>query len=162
MTQYAIGVIFHAWHIGTHREREHPGSRKRTLRVRFREPGCQPLMEWEVEFTDEFGEWCEGLSEGEQDAVDRYVLLLISEGSNLKFPYCSGIEGSRHNHMRELRIQHKGEPYRVFYAFDPRRTAILLIGGCKTGDKRFYENMIPQADDLYDVYIEELKCEGEL
>ena len=53
-----------------------------------------------------------------------------------------------------------GEPYRIFYAFDPRRAAILLIGGCKTGDDRFYETMIPVADDLYDVHLEEIRKEG--
>jgi hypothetical protein len=62
--------------------------------------------------------------------------------------------------MRELRVQSGGRPVRVFYAFDPRRSAILLIGGDKTGDKRFYETMIPVADRLYDEYIEELKKEG--
>lgn len=55
--------------------------------------------------------------------------------------------------MRELRIQSGGKPFRVFYAFDPRRMAILLIGGDKTGDKRFYDRMIPVADDLYDVHL---------
>lgn len=62
--------------------------------------------------------------------------------------------------MRELRIQSGGKPLRIFYAFDPRRSAILLIGGDKTGDDRFYERMIPIADDLYDVYLQELKEEG--
>jgi hypothetical protein len=62
--------------------------------------------------------------------------------------------------MRELRIQSKGKPIRVFYAFDPRRTAILLIGGEKTGDNRFYETMIPIADRLYDDYLVEIKKEG--
>ena len=62
--------------------------------------------------------------------------------------------------MRELRIQHQGRPIRVFYAFDPRRTAILLLGGDKTGDGRFYERMVPEADALYDEYLEELKQEG--
>ena len=62
--------------------------------------------------------------------------------------------------MRELRIQSGGKPLRVFYAFDPRRSAILLIGGDKTGGDRFYERMIPVADDLYDVYVQELKEEG--
>jgi len=62
--------------------------------------------------------------------------------------------------MRELRVQSGGKPIRVFYAFDPRRTAILLLGGDKTGDDRFYDRMIPAADKLYDVYIEELKKEG--
>jgi hypothetical protein len=62
--------------------------------------------------------------------------------------------------MRELRIQSSGKPLRIFYAFDPRRTAILLIGGDKTGDNRFYERYIPIADKLYDIYLEELKEEG--
>jgi len=50
--------------------------------------------------------------------------------------------------MRELRIQHRGEPYRIFYAFDPRRVALLLLGGCKTGDDRWYERTIPRADRI--------------
>jgi hypothetical protein len=62
--------------------------------------------------------------------------------------------------MRELRVQSAGRPLRVFYAFDPRRSAILLIGGDKTGDKRFYERMVPIADALYDVYIAEITKEG--
>ena len=62
--------------------------------------------------------------------------------------------------MRELRIQHEGRPYRVFYCFDPRRTAILLIGGDKTGDDRFYDRMIPIADRLYDDHLDQLRNEG--
>ena len=62
--------------------------------------------------------------------------------------------------MRELRVQHQGNPIRIFYAFDPRRHAILLIGGDKTGDNRFYEEYVPIADRLYDEYLEELQREG--
>jgi hypothetical protein len=62
--------------------------------------------------------------------------------------------------MRELRVQSGGKPLRIFYAFDPRRTAILLIGGNKTGDDRFYEKYIPIADRLYDTYLDELGKEG--
>lgn len=58
--------------------------------------------------------------------------------------------------MRELRIQHRGAPYRVLYAFDPRRRAILLIGGFKMGDDRWYEKMVPIADDLYDEHLGEI------
>ena len=78
----------------------------------------------------------------------------------LPFPHSSGIAGSKHAHMRELRVQSGGRPIRVFYAFDPRRAAILLIGGDKTGDGRFYERMIPVADKLYDTYIDETRKEG--
>ena len=74
-------------------------------------------------------------------------------------PHSSGIETSRHKHMRELRIQHEGRPYRVIYAFDPRRTAILLIGGDKTGNNRWYEEYVPRADDIYDQHLKELENE---
>jgi hypothetical protein len=62
--------------------------------------------------------------------------------------------------MRELRVQHKGEPYRILYAFDPRRVAILLFGGNKGGDDGWYEKNVPKADNLYDEHLEELKTEG--
>jgi hypothetical protein len=117
-------------------------------------------MAWNVEYTDEFGAWYEELGEEIQDDIDRMVGVLEARGPQLPFPYSSGIEGSRHDHMRELRVQSGGKPIRIFYAFDPRRTAILLIGGGKTGDKRFYESMIPVADRLYDDYIAELRKEG--
>jgi hypothetical protein len=90
-------------------------------------------MGWDVELTDEFNEWFEGLDDDEQESVAYAVDLLAERGPNLSFPHSSGIERSRHGHMRELRIQHKGRPYRALYAFDPRRTAILLLGGDKTG-----------------------------
>ena len=116
-------------------------------------------MGWNVEYTDDFGRWYEELSEGIQDDIDRMVGVLEARGPQLPFPYSSGIAGSRHDHMRELRVQSGGRPIRIFYAFDLRRTAILLIGGDKTGAKRFYEAMIPVADQLYDEYIEELRKE---
>ena len=61
--------------------------------------------------------------------------------------------------MRELRIQHKGRPYRILYAFDPRRAAILLIGGDKTGNDRWYEVYVPVADKLYAEHLRQLKKE---
>ena len=61
--------------------------------------------------------------------------------------------------MRELRIQSGGNPLRVFYAFDSRRSAILLIGGDKTGNDRFYETFTPVADELYDIHLAELTKE---
>jgi hypothetical protein len=63
--------------------------------------------------------------------------------------------------MRELRVQHGGDPYRVFCAFDPRRTAVLLIGGNKAGDDRFCERMVPIADRIYDQHLQELKRDGD-
>lgn len=118
-------------------------------------------MTWEVEFTDEFERWWDGgLTEGEQDEIAAVVGLLERQGPQLPFPYSSGIAGSKHSHMRELRIQYRGNPYRVLYAFDPRRVAILLIGGMKTGDDRWYDQFIPVADQLYDEHLIELSNQG--
>ena len=114
---------------------------------------------WEVEFTDEFGEWWNVLTADEQDDVAMVVGLLENQGPSLRHPHSSGVQGSRHRRMRELRIQHKGQPYRVLYAFDPRRTAILLLGGNKTGQNRWYKEFVPKADDLYDEHLETLKTE---
>ncbi|MBT5268781.1 MAG: addiction module toxin RelE [Candidatus Marinimicrobia bacterium] len=114
-------------------------------------------MTWIIEYTDQFDEWWESLSEDEQDSIASTVGVLEERGPTLQHPISSGIESSRHSHMRELRIQHQGDPYRVLYAFDPRRAGILLIGGNKTGNDRWYEEYVPQADDLYDEHLKELK-----
>jgi hypothetical protein len=117
-------------------------------------------MAWIVEFTDEFEGWWSGLDESVQDSIDRVVGVLEQRGPTLPFPHSSDVQGSKHGNMRELRVQVGGDPYRIFYAFDPRRVAILLIGGCKTGDDRFYEQMIPIADRIYDEHLELLSREA--
>jgi hypothetical protein len=117
-------------------------------------------MPWNVEHTDEFATWYHGLTDAQQDDLTAVALLLMEQGPQLPFPYSSGIKGSKHGQMRELRVQSGGRPLRVFYAFDPRRSAILLIGGDKTADARFYERMAPIADKLYDVYLDEIRKEG--
>jgi hypothetical protein len=117
-------------------------------------------VSWDVECTDKFGGWFEALTDDEQVSVGRVVELLVEHGPSLPFPYSSAIETARHRHMRELRIQHQGRPYRVLYAFDPRRSAILLLGGDKTGHDRWYDENVPRADTLYDEYLQELKEEG--
>ena len=113
-----------------------------------------------VEHTDEFEIWWEALTEAQHEDITAIVDLLEEQGHRLPFPHSSGIRMSRHSHMRELRVQSGGRPIRIFYAFDPRRQAILLIGGDKTGWDRFYEEMVPVADKLYDVYLAELRKEG--
>jgi hypothetical protein len=110
-----------------------------------------------IEYTNEFEEWWITLTEDEQIDVDAVITLLEIKGSQLGFPNSSGIAASEYSHMRELRIQHKGEPYRILYAFDPRRVAILLIGGNKGGDDRWYDKFIPIADKLYREHLGELK-----
>ena len=117
-------------------------------------------MAWQVEYTDEFGTWWDELSEDEQIRISASVGLLERRGPNLPFPHSSGVSGSRHSRMRELRVQVGGRPIRVFYAFDPRRVAILLIGGDKTGRDDFYTRLIPVADRLYDEHLAAIAAEG--
>ncbi|MBL1274918.1 MAG: type II toxin-antitoxin system RelE/ParE family toxin [Ectothiorhodospiraceae bacterium] len=116
-------------------------------------------MEWEIEYTDEFEVWWNSLNEAEQEDVAAVIGLLALKGPQLPFPHSSGISNSRHSHLRELRIQHAGKPYRTLYAFDPRQMAILLIGGDKTGNSRWYDQNIPLADKLYDEHLEEIENE---
>ena len=100
------------------------------------------------------------MSEPEQEDIDARVQLLQQFGPALGRPHADTVNGSKHPNMKELRIQHAGRPYRVLYAFDPRRAAILLLGGDKTGDDRWYERMVPAADRLYDEHLAALKREG--
>ncbi len=122
--------------------------------------GYIPFMEWVVEYTDKFEAWWDHLSEDEQVDVSAKVILLQRFGPALRRPHSGVIAGSKHPHMKELIVQHAGRPYRVLYAFDPRRCAILLIGGDKTGDNRWYETFVPIADRLYDEHMAALEEEG--
>lgn len=106
----------------------------------------------EVLGTDVFAEWFLALDDRDSMAVARVVGLLEAKGTTLGFPYSSAIEGTDFP-LRELRIQSGGRPLRVFYAFDPLRQALLLLGGDKTGDDRFYARMIPRAEDLWTEYL---------
>ena len=117
------------------------------------------LMAWEVEGTDQFVQWWRELSEDQRGSVTAGIDMLEEFGPTLPHPYSSGVRGSRHSHMRELRVQSAGRPIRIFYAMDPRRTSILLVGGDKTGNQRFYEEYVPIADRLYDEHLEELRGE---
>ena len=119
-----------------------------------------PDTEWPVEYTDEFETWWERLTEAEQEDVAAKVILLQRLGPALPRPHADVVRSSRYANMKERRIQHAGRPYRVLYAFDPRRCAILLIGGDKTGNDRWYEIFVPRADRLYGEYIASLRGEG--
>jgi len=114
-------------------------------------PGCFicNIMKYEVEYTDEFETWWNTLTDAQKEDVDFSVNLLGEKGPFLRFPHSSAVYNSKHSGMRELRAQSHGHPLRIFYIFDPRRNAILLIGGDKTGNDRFYAEMVPKADIIY-------------
>src|SRR5262245_43927639 len=111
------------------------------------------MRKWDVNVSEQYEEWWETLNEAQQISVSASVKLLAELGPILGFPHSSGVEQSKHSHMRELLIQHRGKPYRVLYAFDPSRAAILLLGGDKTGNARWYEENVPKADKIYDVHL---------
>jgi len=116
-------------------------------------------MAWEVEFSEEFGFWWDSLSADEQESVDFGVRLLQERGPYLKPPYADTIRGSKHPNMNKPRCQHDGRPYRVLFAFDPRRVGLLLIGGDKTGNPRWYEEFVPMADEIYERHLSDLSSE---
>ncbi len=110
--------------------------------------------------SSEFTDWFNALDEIDREKVTYYINLLEQKGFTLDHPYTSAVNGSRHGGgLRELRAQAKGRPLRVLYRFDPKRNAIVLCGGDKQGesDTRFYERLIPIADDVYDDWLEEMK-----
>lgn len=115
---------------------------------------------WQIEYTDEFVEWWNDLSQEAQKDVASVVGLLEEWGVCLDYPYSSKIKGARTGVLRELRIQSCGRHLRVLYAFDPRRTALLLLGGDKTGEKNWYEKYVTLADCLYEEHLEILRREG--
>lgn len=112
---------------------------------------------WNVVTTPEFTEWFDDIDQEAQVDIREKVRILEALGPQLGRPLVDTIKESRHTNMKELRVQSNGRPFRVFFAFDPKRNAVLLIGGDKTGDSRFYKKMIPKADAILDEYLEDLK-----
>jgi hypothetical protein len=112
----------------------------------------------EVAGTEEFEAWFLALQDRDAEAVARAIGLLEEKGVTLGFPYSSEIKGSQA--LRELRAQSGGHPLRVFYAFDPWRRAVLLIGGDKTGDDRFYDTFVPRAEHIWAEYLATREKEG--
>jgi hypothetical protein len=114
---------------------------------------------WEIEVTNQFAAWYQGLSDPDADAVDEAVGALQARDPALGRPFVDTLKTSRYPHMKELRP--RGGHLRVLFAFDPRRNAILLLGGDKTGRwQGWYREAVPLADDLYETYLDELRKEG--
>lgn len=117
-------------------------------------------MTWEILVTDEYEGWFLDLTDVEQIDVQAMVDVLEIKGPNLGRPQADTIKGTKKvKNLKELVIQHAGKPYRVFYAFDPKRRAVLLCGGRKDGskDKQFYKQMVPLAEAEF---ADHLKSEG--
>lgn len=108
---------------------------------------------WIIESTAQIAEWITGLDEDAKEAIFRSLLILKEIGPSLGRPHVDAIKESRHKNMKELRIQNRQRLFRILFAFDSDRKAILLVGGDKRGDKRFYEKMIPLADFLFEKHL---------
>jgi hypothetical protein len=113
-------------------------------------------MEWEVLFDEAFTTWFQGLAEDLQDEILAHVVVLRERGPQLGRPCVDTVEGSEFPNMKELRVQFRGEPRRILFAFDPDRAAILLVGGNKRGDKRWYKKHIPIADARFKQHLRRL------
>jgi len=113
-------------------------------------------MEWEVLFDEEFAAWLESLDDELEVEILAHVQLLRAFGPNLGRPRVDTIKGSKYPNMKELRIQYRGDPWRILFAFDPERAAILLVGGNKRGDKRWYQTHIRLADQRFKRHLEGL------
>ena len=114
-------------------------------------------MAWALGVTVQFELWYDSLTAGEQASIEYSLALLGAGGPFLGRPHVDTVRASRFPNMKELRTQHRGRPYRILFAFDPARTAVLLIGDDKTGDKRWYDRTIPIADRLYEEHLARLK-----
>lgn len=117
-------------------------------------------MEWNVIFNPDFRIWFYEQDPGLQDEIFAIIRVLAESGPKLGRPRVDTLKGSVFNNMKELRIQHQGEPWRILFAFDPLRQAILLVGGNKSGNKRWYKENIPLADQRYEQYLETLEEEN--
>lgn len=114
------------------------------------------MQKWNIEFFDAFFCEFEMYSDGVQDELLALLLLLEDEGPLLGRPHADTLNGSKHSNMKELRFNADGGVWRVAFAFDPKRSGILLVAGDKSGTAktRFYKQLIKKADRRFDEHLE--------
>ncbi|MBX9772758.1 MAG: type II toxin-antitoxin system RelE/ParE family toxin [Candidatus Obscuribacterales bacterium] len=111
-------------------------------------------MPWTLVYLDEFSDWLDGQAEDLQDEALSYLEMLKDRGPLLSRPYADTLKGSKIANLKELRFSYKGAPIRILFAFDPRKQGVIILGGDKTGDKRWYEKNITIAEKLYATHLE--------
>jgi len=114
-------------------------------------------MDWDVELDDDFAAWLVARDTDLRNEIIAHANLLREHGPQLGRPYVDTLEGSAFANMKEMRVQFRGDPWRILFAFDTRRVAILLVGGNKRGDKRWYKKHVPIADERFRRHLERLK-----
>ncbi len=114
-------------------------------------------MEWEILFCEDFFLEFQQLSENAQNELLAHLTVLGKYGPGLGRPWVDTLKGSVYSNMKELRFVYQQVPYRYFFAFDPKRRAVVLVGGSKSNQKRFYEKMIRIADARYARHLQTLE-----
>lgn len=114
-------------------------------------------MPWTVEFDPDYKAEVDALRPDEQLAVIDHAAALAKLGPAAKRPLVGTLRGSEFSNLKELRFTVGGLPWRVLFCFDRARSAILLVGGCKAGDNRFYERLLPVAESRYRRHLANLK-----
>ena len=118
-------------------------------------------MKWEVEFHEDFDPEFDALPDEVQDELRAHAILLEQFGPQLGRPRVDTLKGSRHSNMKELRFDADGGVWRVAFAFDPSRRAVLLVAADKSGgsEKRFYRQLLGKADQRFDNHLARAKKE---
>lgn len=116
-------------------------------------------MGWVVEFDDEFARWFETQDVALQDELYARLKLLAQFGPSLRRPHVGTLQGAEYRHLKKMIVQYKGDPWRILFAFDPRRHAILLVGGNERSNNRWYKKSIPIAELRYKKHLEEIERE---
>ncbi len=120
-------------------------------------------VDWIVEVGDEVEPEFDALHEDVQTEMLALTRLLQQFGPHLGRPRVDTLSGSRHANMKELRFRAADGEWRVAFAFDPKRKAILLVAGDKSGgsEKRFYRGLLRKADERFAAHLARLKKEGQ-
>lgn len=119
------------------------------------------MKEWTIMYRPHYRPWFGKCGEDMQNEILAHLEVLKTVGPHLGRPRVDHIKGSAHQNMKELRVQFKGDPVRILFAFDPDRRAVLLLGGTKTGDDRWYRKHVPLADQDFRVHLQEMQSEKE-
>ena len=119
-------------------------------------------MEWDVRFDPAFVAEAKGFARAAQLEIAALAGLLRQFGPQLRRPHCDTLKGSKHTNMKELRFTLADGEWRIAFAFDPRRQAILLVGGSKSGvsERQFYRDLIRVADARFDAHLKTLPQDG--
>jgi len=116
-------------------------------------------MQWSLIYVDEFALWLDNQPEPLQNETLAYLEMLKERGPQLGRPYVDTLKGSSIANLKELRFDFERAPIRILFAFDPKRQAVILLGGNKQGDKRWYGTNIPIAEKRFYKHLGKLQQE---